>query len=257
MDRRGAWTDGSVAADVDDLIDAVGAFGSPLALVSPEVGLTVVPQTASGRRFADELGSLNQRLAALCDRVVLVVAGQPLTVKEPAARSPPVTDFGPITAPDPEVAAAARARQDRLTKPPGSLGRLEDLSVWVASCQGVCPPRQFQRARVVVFAGDHGVTAAGVSAYPAEVTAQMVANFDAGGAAINVLAEAAGASVRVVDIAVDCRRAAVAVDRRAQGAARQRQHRRRGRAERRGGSRGDRRRAAGSPTRKSIPGRTC
>jgi nicotinate-nucleotide--dimethylbenzimidazole phosphoribosyltransferase len=114
-----------------------------------------------------------------------------------------VTDFESITAPDPEVAAAARTRQDRLTKPPGSLGRLEDLSVWVASCQGVCPPRQFQRPRVVVFAGDHGVTSAGVSAYPAEVTAQMVANFDAGGAAINVLAEAAGASVRVVDIAVD------------------------------------------------------
>jgi nicotinate-nucleotide--dimethylbenzimidazole phosphoribosyltransferase len=114
-----------------------------------------------------------------------------------------VTAFGSISPPDPEVAAAARARQDRLTKPPGSLGRLEDLSVWVASCQGVCPPRHFDRPRVVVFAGDHGVTAAGVSAYPAEVTAQMVANFDAGGAAINALAEAAGASVRVVDIAVD------------------------------------------------------
>jgi nicotinate-nucleotide--dimethylbenzimidazole phosphoribosyltransferase len=114
-----------------------------------------------------------------------------------------VTEFPSITAPDADVAAAARARQDRLTKPPGSLGRLEDLSVWVASCQGVCPPRQFQRARVVVFAGDHGVTSAGVSAYPAEVTAQMVANFDAGGAAINVLAEEAGASVRVVDIAVN------------------------------------------------------
>jgi adenosylcobinamide kinase / adenosylcobinamide-phosphate guanylyltransferase len=81
MDRRGAWTTGSVAADVADLLDAVEAFRSPLALVSPEVGLTVVPHTASGRRFADELGSLNQRLAALCDRVVLVVAGQPLTVK--------------------------------------------------------------------------------------------------------------------------------------------------------------------------------
>jgi adenosylcobinamide kinase/adenosylcobinamide-phosphate guanylyltransferase len=84
MDRRGAWTKGSVVADVDELIDAVGAFGSPLALVSPEVGLTVVPPTASGRRFADELGVLNQRLAGLCDRVVLVVAGQPLTVKEPS-----------------------------------------------------------------------------------------------------------------------------------------------------------------------------
>ncbi|MFG1932079.1 nicotinate-nucleotide--dimethylbenzimidazole phosphoribosyltransferase [Mycobacterium sp. NPDC048908] len=113
-----------------------------------------------------------------------------------------MTEFD-ITAPDPDAAAAARARQDRLTKPAGSLGRLEDLSVWVAACQGRCPPRQFQRARVVVFAGDHGVTSAGVSAYPPEVTAQMVANFAAGGAAINVLAETAGATVRVVDIAVD------------------------------------------------------
>ena len=84
MDRHGAWTSGSVAADVEDLIDAVSGFGSALALVSPEVGLTVVPETESGRRFADELGMLNQRLAALCDRVVLVVAGQPVTVKEPS-----------------------------------------------------------------------------------------------------------------------------------------------------------------------------
>jgi nicotinate-nucleotide--dimethylbenzimidazole phosphoribosyltransferase len=114
-----------------------------------------------------------------------------------------VTQFPPIDPPDTAVAADARARQDRLTKPAGSLGRLEDLSVWVASCQGVCPPRAFTRPRVVVFAGDHGVTAAGVSAYPAEVTAQMIANFAAGGAAINALADAAGATVRVVDISVD------------------------------------------------------
>ena len=111
--------------------------------------------------------------------------------------------FPPIEPPDHEAAAAARARQRQLTKPPGSLGRLEELSAWVAACQGRCPPRQFDRARVVVFAGDHGVAGAGVSAYPAEVTAQMVANFDAGGAAINVLADLAGAGVRVVDIAVD------------------------------------------------------
>lgn len=83
MDRAGAWTGGSVAADVDDLLEAVGGFPAPLAIVSPEVGLTVVPATTAGRRFADELGSLNQRLAAACDRVVLVVAGQPLAVKEP------------------------------------------------------------------------------------------------------------------------------------------------------------------------------
>lgn len=115
-----------------------------------------------------------------------------------------IEPFDAVTPPDPEVAAAAQDRQDRLTKPPGSLGRLEELAIWVASCQGVCPPRQFVRPRVVVFAGDHGVTEAGVSAFPSAVTGQMVANFDAGGAAINVLAEVAGATVRVADIAVDC-----------------------------------------------------
>ena len=111
--------------------------------------------------------------------------------------------FGEIPVPDPRAAAAARRRQDLLTKPSGALGRLEDLSVWVSACQGSCPPRQFDRARIVVFAGDHGVTAAGVSAYPAEVTAQMLATIAAGRAAVNVLAGIAGASVRTVDIAVD------------------------------------------------------
>ena len=111
-------------------------------------------------------------------------------------------EFAPVSPPDASVAAAARARQDTLTKPTGALGRLEDLSVWIASCQGHCPPKQFERARVVVFAGDHGVARSGVSAYPPEVTAQMVANFDAGGAAINVLADIAGATVRVADVAV-------------------------------------------------------
>ncbi|WP_197519404.1 nicotinate-nucleotide--dimethylbenzimidazole phosphoribosyltransferase [Mycobacterium sp. E2327] len=112
-------------------------------------------------------------------------------------------EFAPVSPPDADVAAAARARQDTLTKPRGALGRLEDLSVWVASCQGHCPPRQFERARVVVFAGDHGVARSGVSAYPPEVTAQMVANIDAGGAAINALADIAGATVRLADLAVD------------------------------------------------------
>ncbi|OBJ88075.1 nicotinate-nucleotide--dimethylbenzimidazole phosphoribosyltransferase [Mycobacterium gordonae] len=112
--------------------------------------------------------------------------------------------FAPVSAPDAEAEAAARARQDTLTKPRGALGRLEDLSVWVAACQGQCPPRQFDRARVVVFAGDHGVARSGVSAYPPEVTAQMVANIAAGGAAINALADVAGVTVRVVDLAVDC-----------------------------------------------------
>lgn len=110
--------------------------------------------------------------------------------------------FAPVSAPNPDIAAAARDRQRQLTKPDGALGRLEELSVWVAACQNRCPPETFQHPRVVVFAGDHGVAAAGVSAYPPSVTAQMVRNIEAGGAAINVLAALAGASVRVADIAV-------------------------------------------------------
>ncbi len=114
-----------------------------------------------------------------------------------------MSGFDDVAPPDGRVAAAARRRQDLLTKPRGSLGRLEDLSVWVCACQGHCPPQQFERARVVVFAGDHGVAREGVSAYPAEVTAQMLDNIDRGGAAINALADVSGATIRVVDIAVD------------------------------------------------------
>lgn len=84
MDAAGAWDGGTVTAVTDDLVDAVRTFTAPLALVSPEVGLAVVPATPSGRRFADELGTLNQQLAHVCERVVLVVAGQPVTVKDPA-----------------------------------------------------------------------------------------------------------------------------------------------------------------------------
>ncbi len=114
-----------------------------------------------------------------------------------------MTGFADIAPPDGRVAAAARRRQDLLTKPRGALGRLEDLSVWVSACQGHCPPRQFERARVVVFAGDHGVAGRGVSAYPAEVTAQMLDMIEDGRAAVNVLAEVAGATVRAVDVSVD------------------------------------------------------
>ncbi|GAA3437750.1 nicotinate-nucleotide--dimethylbenzimidazole phosphoribosyltransferase [Kutzneria kofuensis] len=112
-------------------------------------------------------------------------------------------EFPAVDPPDPAARREAAARHERLTKPAGSLGRLEELGVWIASCQGKCPPRPFTRARVVVFAGDHGVARSGVSAYPTEVTGQMVANFMTGGAAINVLAGVAGATVRVVDMAVD------------------------------------------------------
>ena len=82
LDKHQAWDGGSVSPDLDDLTAAIAEFSSPLVLVSPEVGLTVVATTASARRFSDELGALNQRLAALCERVVLVVAGHPLPIKQ-------------------------------------------------------------------------------------------------------------------------------------------------------------------------------
>jgi nicotinate-nucleotide--dimethylbenzimidazole phosphoribosyltransferase len=110
--------------------------------------------------------------------------------------------FDAVPEPDNVAREQALARQAMLTKPTGALGRLEDVSVWLAGVQGRCPPMRPQRIRVVIFAGDHGVAAAGVSAYPSEVTAQMVANFVAGGAAVNVLARGVGAGVRVVDMAV-------------------------------------------------------
>ena len=101
-----------------------------------------------------------------------------------------------------DAEAAALERQSMLTKPPGSLGRLERIAAFLAGWQGRAVP-QLDNVSVLVFAGSHGVTAQGVSAFPAEVTAQMVANFAAGGAAINQLARQAGATLDVVELDVD------------------------------------------------------
>ncbi len=106
-----------------------------------------------------------------------------------------------IEPPDEGFAERARARQRELTKPPGSLGRLESIAVRLAAIQRADRPTSFGR-RVVVFAANHGVTAEGVSPYPSAVTAQMVKNFAAGGAAINALARATQADVVVVDVGV-------------------------------------------------------
>jgi nicotinate-nucleotide--dimethylbenzimidazole phosphoribosyltransferase len=105
----------------------------------------------------------------------------------------------PCAVPDAAAAERAAARQARLTKPPGSLGRLEALAVQLAALQGTDRPA-VERAQVCVFAGDHGVAAQGVSAFPQAVTAQMVANFVAGGAAVSVLARAQGAALEVVNL---------------------------------------------------------
>jgi nicotinate-nucleotide--dimethylbenzimidazole phosphoribosyltransferase len=102
---------------------------------------------------------------------------------------------------DGDAMREARERLDRLTKPPGSLGRLEELAIGLAGMTGQTRPR-LPRKAVIVLVADHGVTAEGVSAYPRAVTAQMVANFLRGGAAINVLARRMGARVVVADLGV-------------------------------------------------------
>ncbi len=103
---------------------------------------------------------------------------------------------------DVDAASKARAHQEQLTKPPGSLGRLEELAVFYAGARGRFPVAPPARARIYVFAADHGVAAEGVSPYPSSVTAAMVANFVAGGAAISVLSRANDIELTVVDVGV-------------------------------------------------------
>ena len=107
-----------------------------------------------------------------------------------------------LPAGDDSAAAAIAKRQSRLTKPLGSLGRLEELVAWLGRWQGRETPR-LDDVSVLVFAGNHGVVARGVSAYPASVTAQMVANFERGGAAINQICKSVGASLRVIPLNLD------------------------------------------------------
>ena len=112
------------------------------------------------------------------------------------------TLVGQAAGPDMAAHAAASARNGQLTKPPGALGRLEDLALWVASWQGTDQPR-IMAPQVLIFAGNHGVCAQGVSAFPPEVTVQMVANFQHGGAAINQLSKTFGATMAVHALQLD------------------------------------------------------
>src|SRR5215831_5368575 len=104
-----------------------------------------------------------------------------------------------FSGPDLEARTAAMVRDGQLTKPAGSLGRLEELTIWLSTWQGRHPPR-FEHPRTLVFAGNHGVAARGVSAYPSAVTAQMVGNFIAGGAAVNQLCRAFDAGLKVYEM---------------------------------------------------------
>ena len=126
-----------------------------------------------------------------------------MTESAPAATFDEITRLlTELPGPDLEAAEAAAAREAQLTKPPGALGRLEELSAWLARWQGRQPPR-VEHPRVAVFAGNHGVARQGVSAFPAEVTQQMVQNFIAGGAAVNQLAAQAEADLRVYEMALE------------------------------------------------------
>ncbi len=122
------------------------------------------------------------------------------------SKSYPISSFADLRAllrrlppADTAAAAACRSRDVELTKPPGALGRLEDLARWLCAWQGRHPPR-LERVLIVVFVGWHEIARQKVSAFPAEVTDQMVANFAAGGAAINQLARLAGAELRVIPV---------------------------------------------------------
>jgi len=122
---------------------------------------------------------------------------------------PPIANFNEmrqllreLPGPDREAAAAAAAREAQLTKPPGALGRLEEIPQWLAAWQGKYPP-SLNHPRTAVFAANHGIARRGVSAYPPEVTAQMVQNFIAGGAAVNQLCRAVDADLRVYEMALD------------------------------------------------------
>ncbi len=101
-----------------------------------------------------------------------------------------------------DIRSKAQARVDRLTKPQGALGQLEDLAVQLCAISGQVPVPVPQSPAIVVFAGDHGVVADGVTHWPSEVTGQMVANMAMGGAAINVIARSVGASITIVDVGV-------------------------------------------------------
>ena len=107
-----------------------------------------------------------------------------------------------VPGPDMESGTVARTRESQLTKPANALGRLEDLAVWMATWQGRHPP-SMNRPRIAVFAGNHGVAARGVSAYPASVTQQMVQNFIDGGAAVNQISATLDADLRVYEMALE------------------------------------------------------
>jgi nicotinate-nucleotide--dimethylbenzimidazole phosphoribosyltransferase len=215
--------------EIRSLCEAARRASYPAVIVTNEVGSGVVPEHPLGRRFREVAGRCNQLAASLAHEAEWVVCGQPVKVKSdhsagmppnslspweragaravganerrtpgPGSSHPPLPNIAPL---DAGVMSAARRRLAMLTKPAGSLGRLEELAIQLAGITGRMPPATSEKT-IFLFAADHGVAAEGVSAYPSSVTGQMVANFLRGGAAVNVLAKQSGASLLVVDVGV-------------------------------------------------------
>jgi nicotinate-nucleotide--dimethylbenzimidazole phosphoribosyltransferase len=204
-------------AEVRTLLEPVGLDGLLEVIVTSVDAGVAKPDPASLNEALRLLGAAPERSVfvgnASVDRGAAIAAGVEFVAVDRGvaeaierfahARSGPFAEACRRVFPlDEEAASAALAHHDRLTKPAGSLGRLEELGVQLAAIAGECPPPRPEPAAVAVFAGDHGVAASGVTPWPQEVTAQMVANFAAGGAAINVIARQVGASVHVIDVGV-------------------------------------------------------
>ena len=189
--------------EIDAFVDQLENPRCDLIIVSNEVGMGIVPDTPLSRRFRDLAGGLNQTVARLADRVELMVAGVPMTVLRGNRKIGTLeTAIDAIVPLDATLERGVRDRLDSLTKPPGSLGALEELATRYCLITGTLEP-VLGGKKIFTFAGDHGVAAEGVSAYPQAVTPQMIRNMLAGGAAVNVLAAHVGAELSVIDIGVD------------------------------------------------------
>jgi adenosyl cobinamide kinase/adenosyl cobinamide phosphate guanylyltransferase/NaMN:DMB phosphoribosyltransferase len=234
VDDLGGWMAalldrGESAGDVAALAEAVRDCAGRLVVVSPEVGLSVVPATEAGRAFADALGLANRALAEVCDGVVLVVAGQPTWLKRgtPGARMAPVTArpaaapatvvsapaldpdddggelrIGPghsLPIPDQELTAQAAERLVGLDFPGSGLGALAEVVAFAAGAQGTVAPRPFQAVRVLLIQGAHeGGIAAGDST---EDWARRFGEVAGGGGPLGLLAGQSGAGLQLVDTA--------------------------------------------------------
>jgi nicotinate-nucleotide--dimethylbenzimidazole phosphoribosyltransferase len=189
------------------LLNALATTSATVLLVSNETGMGIVPMGELSRRFCDESGRLHQDIATLSQKVTLMIAGIPTVIKEVSFDVPnaqELDDYTPcknwlndsIKEPSAACRSTAIARQNRLTKPQGSLGGFEEIAVQLASLQATSTPKADSIA-IHIFAADHGIAQEGVSAFPQAVTVEMIKNFLRGGAAISVAAQSLGADLSV------------------------------------------------------------